>query len=67
MTDLIELKAEMVRRRVRQRQVAKRLEISEGYLSDVLNGVKAVDSELRRAISEAIKELADGIIVSYRG
>lgn len=58
MSDLIELKAEMVRRRVRQRQVAKQLEISEGYLSDVLNGVKPVDSELKQAIAKVIDELS---------
>lgn len=58
--DLLELKAEMVLRRVRQRQVAVRLGISESQFSDMLNGYRAVDSDLKRRIREIIDELSAG-------
>lgn len=54
MNDLLELKAEMVRHRIRQRQVARYLDIGESYLSDVLNAVRPVDSDIKRRIREAI-------------
>ena len=54
---LLDLKAEMVRNRIKQRQVAARLELSEGRLSDILLGVKPVDADMVRRIREAIEVL----------
>jgi len=54
---LLDLKAEMVRHRIRQRQVAALLGLSEGRLSDILLGVKPVDSDMVRRIREAIETL----------
>ena len=53
-----ELKLEMVRHRIRQRQVAALLGISEPRLSDLLNGFKPIDSSRKREIRDAIHELA---------
>jgi len=58
MNDCLELKVEMVRCRIRQHQVAKLLDISESYLSDILNAVKPVDSDMKRRIRKAIDVLS---------
>jgi transcriptional regulator with XRE-family HTH domain len=57
MNDLLELKAQMVRHRIRQRQVAGLLNIGESRLSDILNGLRPIDSDLRRRIRQAIEDL----------
>ena len=57
--NLLDLKADMVRIRIRQRHVAVMLDISESRFSDILNGYKPVDSSLQRQIREAIEKLID--------
>lgn len=58
-SNLLDLKAEMVRNRVRQREVAALLGICESRLSDILNGFRAVDSGTRRAISEIVRQIIE--------
>jgi hypothetical protein len=58
LNDLLELKAEMVRQRIRQRQIARLLDIGESCLSDILNGIRPVDSEMKKRIRDAIDDLA---------
>ncbi|RJP80235.1 MAG: hypothetical protein C4524_04100 [Candidatus Zixiibacteriota bacterium] len=59
MGDLLELKAELVRHRVRQRELAQYLQISESHLSDILNSIKPVDSELYHQIRIAFEALVE--------
>lgn len=58
MNEMLEIKAEMVRRRIRQRSVARHLGISEAYLSDLLNGIRAVDSQTKKEIRTTIESLS---------
>jgi len=55
--DLLELKAQMVLHCIRQRQVARVLNIGESHLSDLLSGVRPINSDLRRRIRQAIEDL----------
>lgn len=58
MMECLDLKIEMCRRRIKQREVAAQIGISESRLSDLLTGFRPVDSEMKRRIREAVRTLA---------
>lgn len=57
MSELMDLKLRMVKNGIKQREVAKAIDVSEGYLSDIMTGYKPVDSDLRKKIVAALEQL----------
>lgn len=58
MVDLMEIRIELLKRGITQRQLALHLGVSDSYLSDILRSIKPVNSDLIREIKQAIEDLS---------
>ena len=58
MSEQLEIRLELMKRGLTQRQIALYLGLSDSYVSDILRSIRPVGSDILRDIRQAINELS---------
>ena len=58
MSELIDIKIDLLKRGLTQRQLALHLGVSDSYISDILRSIRPVGNEIIQEIRRAIGELS---------